>query len=317
MLKLDSFKGAGIVVLFILLFNNLFAQTNVYKPFPETTGRWIVQYECCYDPGGGGGTQIQDTWTLCETSGDTTIGTYTYKNVTSANSTGYPSFPGGIPFGPSHYLFSYRNDIPAKQVYIYTNISGQYKDTLWYDFNLNVGDTLLNTFAFKNQNSSYNNDRRLVSSIDSVLICNTYYKRYNFCGSAGGGGFRVELIEGVGFGDNFVKTDFPICPFEPYQLYSTNFSCSLTAVPEKTEIFREDQFQISPNPVKDQLQINFSSHLLFPFEYSIFDVFGKLVVEGNGITDNRIDVLKLNNGLFFLRIKDKNDHYIQRKFVKQ
>lgn len=297
-------------LLFVILGNDLFSQTSIYKPFPTLYGRWVVEKEGPYDPSGGGGpSQVTYSWTRYEANGDTVINSITYKKVSAANSTGYPTNPGGIPYGPSSFCFAYRNDVPNKKVYIYTNISGQYKDTLWYDFDLTIGDTLKKTYSINSNDDS----RTVLTAIDSVLICNVYYKRFQF----GCGGWRdLGLIEGFGFEDNFIQTGYLFCPFEPVYIYHTDFSCSLTAVNEPTAFIH--QLQIFPNPALNTLQINDpKQNTILPLNYSIMDCLGKVIITGTIETNKNIDVSKLKTGLYFIVIQDKEKNLFQDKFVKQ
>ncbi len=153
---------------------NASSQTNVYKPFPQIYGEWIVMKYGTFT-----------SWQKYEAIGDTILGSYTYKKVTIANNTGYPVWNGTtyvIPFGPGIFSFGYRNDIANKKVYYLDVTGGINKDTLWYDFNLNIGDSVKTTYAYMKNGASYD---RIVQSIDSVLICGSYYKRFKFnCGYA-------------------------------------------------------------------------------------------------------------------------------------
>lgn len=301
-----------VFLLFVILGSNLFSQTIIYKPFPTLYGKWVVQKEGPYDPSGGGPNQITYSWKRYEANGDTIINSITYKKVSQANSTGYPTNPGGIPYGPSGFSFAYRNDIANKKVYIYTNISGQYKDTLWYDFNLGIGDTLKSAYSLRVDPNS-NDQRAIVTSIDSVLICNVYYKRFQF----GCGGFQdLGLIEGFGFEDNFIQTGYIYCPFEPVYIYHTDFSCSLTSVNEPTAFLK--QLQIFPNPALNILQINFpKQNTTLPLDYSIMDCLGKVVITGTIETNKSIDISKIKAGLYFITVQDRQKNFFQDKFVKQ
>jgi hypothetical protein len=302
-------------LLFVILGNDLFSQTSIYKPFPTLYGKWVVQKEGPFDPSGGGSGQVTYSWTRYEANGDTIINSITYKKVSAANSIGYPTNPGGIPYGPSNFYFAYRNDVPNKKVYIYTNISGQYKDTLWYDFDLSIGDTLKSSFSLRLSLNDPLNQRTIVTSIDSVLICNVYYKRFQF--GCGVGGFQdLGLIEGFGFEDNFIQTGYIYCPFEPVYIYHTDFSCSLTGVNEPTAFIK--QLQIFPNPALNTLQINYpKQNITLPLNYSIMDCLGKVIITGTAETNKSIDVSKLKTGLYFIMIQDKEKNLFQDKFVKQ
>lgn len=290
-----------------MIFSNcIFSQINVYKPFP-LIGTWVVQSYGPCGPDYGGCSNAYYSYSRYEVFGDTTFGGYIYKNVTCANSMGN-SYPGNVTYGPSIFCFAYRNDIPNKKVYLYINLSGQYKDTLWYDFNLNIGDTLKKTFSI----NSFSDSRSIVTSIDSVLICGVHYKKFQFnCQGEPG----LDLIEGVGFIDNFVGTT-PMCPFEPVYKYNTGFTCTLLS--GKDEISAStNQIELFPNPVLNNLQINYPKQsIALPLKYSIVDCTGKVIFSGNLPENKSIDVSKLKNGLYFLRLLDKQQKTFQSKFLK-
>jgi hypothetical protein len=54
-----------------------------------------------------------------------------------------------------------------------------------------------------------------------------------------------------------------------------------------------------------------------PFEYSIVDCLGKIISYGTIAGNKTIDVSKLKNGLYFLRLQDKEKKIFQSKFLKQ
>src|ERR1700741_3554286 len=156
---------------------NGFSQINVYKPFTEVYGKWIGTETKWSAPSCSPG-----SWTKYkkyEAMGDTMVGAYNYKKVYVASSSGAPVWNGTdwvIPFGPALFEFGYRNDIPGKKVYYLDCTGGTNKDTLLFDFNLTVGGNLPNTFSYSHMGFTTNNPRRVVSSIDSIQICGTYYK---------------------------------------------------------------------------------------------------------------------------------------------
>lgn len=298
-----------LILFFVIFCNSLFSQIDVYKPFPSQYGTWIVLNDGPYEQNG------PSPWThysfsRYEANIDTTIGSYIYKKVTVAYSGDYPytsPSPDGlyVPYGPSSFCFAYRNDIPNKKVYIFTNVDGQYIDTLWYDFNLTIGDTIKNTFSILPYSNPFP-----VTSIDSIPICDIYHKRFSnyYC---------EALIEGVGFSDNFVQVQTNTCLDEPIYYYSTTFYCTLTSINDlqNTPI---NQIDLLPNPVLNNLQLNSTNQTIaLPFEYSIVDCLGKEISKGTCVDDKSIDVSKLNSGMYFIRLQDKQNKIFQSKFLKQ
>lgn len=165
-------------------------KSQAYTPFSDSTSYWQVLTESCggcyYGPGMA---CICGKWNYF-IQGDTTIGLFTYKKVfnfyQSYNPwTGYTNqsvyFVGGI-----------RNDIPNKKVY-FASSNG---DTLLYDFNLNVGDTLPQSYVYYKELGPYG--YVTIDSIDSININGNTHKRYHLNGAGYGPGSIDYLIEGIG-----------------------------------------------------------------------------------------------------------------------
>jgi len=123
--------------LLLIGYSNLFSQINNYKPFPNGSAIWEVS-STTYANSMGGGQQM--TYYRYLALGDTIIGSYKYKKVLSAVSPYNP-----FNFSYYSFKFAYRNDSINKKVYYLDTTGGLNKDTLWYDFNLKVGDTLKET----------------------------------------------------------------------------------------------------------------------------------------------------------------------------
>ena len=285
--------------------SNLFSQINQYKPFPNAGAIWEVSDTGPYGPG----LNTHTTHIRCTVSGDTIIGSFTYKKVVQAKSpfqTG-PTYS----FGPDSFSFAYRNDNLNKKVYYLNTTGGVNKDTLWYDFNLNVGDTIKNSFSFSNQNGFNTNQRRIVSTIDSVNICGIYHKQFQVC--INGGGFETQLIEGLGFKDNFIKTLFIDCPFEPVYIDHTTLStCGFASIYESNSI--KNLVQVYPNPVTTELKIT-NSQTTF-CDYTIINTIGKLILKGSYTDKEFINVSALTNGLYVIELHDKQGNAYQSKFIK-
>lgn len=301
---MQTIKSFKLLIIALVVCNNLFSQANVYKPFPQSSGTWSVsgQHYIGWPPTGS-----YLTYENYKTSGDTLIGAYTYVKVLYAHNIS----PGPFNFSPYAFKFAYRNDSINKKVYYLDVTNGINKDTLWYDFNLNIGDSLKETFAYTSIGYTMNNQRRIVSSIDSVLICGSYHKRFNFGCSIGG--FETSLIEGAGFKDKFDVTGYlGYCPFEPSAVYSTGFSsCSVTSVQDDV---KENEIKLFPNPTSNELKINSSLKLV---EYIIINNVGAVVLKGNGSDIQSIKVSSLDDGLHIIKTLDKAGNNYQSKFIKQ
>lgn len=308
---MKALKISTLLFIILIISNTIVSQINVYKPFPQAYASWIVQDWSQITSGGF------NSWKKYEVTGDTIIGSYTYKKVTSANNTGYPigsSFPYIIPFGPRSFSFCYRNDATTKKVYYLVVTGGINKDTLWYDFNLNIGDTVKSTYSYQKHpyygptyGTAFN---RVVQSIDSSLICGTYYKRFKFnCGDN-----ESCLIEGVGFMDNFIHTwRDNECPFEPVELFYTHVStCEPTGINEAS--ITKNNIHIYPNPVTSDFKINTTLTLSY---YTILNNLGEIVQQGKCTNQESILFSEYLNGLYLISMQDERGNTYHTKFIKQ
>lgn len=75
--------------------------------------------------------------------------------------------------------------------------------------------------------------------------------------------------------------------------------------------------QVAPNPAKDHIQINFNA--VFSGDLTLFDALGKSVLVKNNLQNlyNLSLPLNLENGVYFLFLKDKSSQIYQQKLVIQ
>jgi hypothetical protein len=292
------------VVIFTAIAAMLAAQNSAYKPFPETYGKWIVHET---DWGAPSCPHSDDFWAKYEMKGDTVVGAHSYKKVYVANNIGYPDANGVLSYGPNNFSFGYRNDSINKKVFYLLCSGGTNKDILWFDFNLDVGDTLPNTYAYE-PFSGIPDERAIVSSVDSVKICGRNYKRFKFGCS---GGFNTSLIEGQGFEDRFFKTAYSGCPFEACTTYGTTFAhCDVTGI---TKIHPEKlNFTLLPNPVSELLTVK--ADKIFITESTILDSSGQVILRHN--QETTIEVNALSPGLYLIKLKSEQGEFCQ-KFIKE
>lgn len=292
------------IILFIGIFlNTLVAQINVYKPFPESFAVWKVSCSCNINQT----TPSYYTTQKFQVSGDMVLNSVTYKKVNCAAPVyGDPNQPSG----PISTCFGYRNDSLNKKVYYLDLSAAPPVEYLWYDFDLVLGDTLKDTYAFTNPTGFPSNARRIVSSIDSVAFCGKYYKRFNFdCDWSD----DIRLIEGVGFQDNFKHTNHIYCPFEPVNLYSTFFS---TCIPSNMDEFseRKNSIRSYPNPANSEINLVSDITLL---NYVIFSNVGGVIMRGNLFAKGYIDISNISNGLYILKVEDEKGNTYYSKFTKE
>lgn len=169
-------------VLFLFYFTLYFdvvAQSNKYHAFPDSNAVWRVDGNDC-NMGGIYSSSYQYT-----IQGDTIIGLYSYHKIYLSGMVSQPCQP---PIYSNSYFCGLRQDTISKKVYF---ARPGYSDTVLYDFNLHIGDTIHSLYCHWNRPSGYQN-RLIINSIDSVLVGAFYHKRFNTNSPPS------AIIEGVG-----------------------------------------------------------------------------------------------------------------------
>jgi len=288
---MQTIKSFKLLIIALVVCSNVFSQTNVYKPFPVGSAVWSMSKQ----------SMSGLSYYQYKTSGDTLIGISIYKKVLYSYSLNNP-----FNFGAFTFKFAYRNDSINKKVYYLDVTGGLNKDTLWYDFNLNIGDTVKSTYSYGRYNI---NKDRVVQSIDSVSICGAYHKRFKFNCTDN----ESALVQGAGFLDNFIHSERDNdCPFEPVWVYSSGLStCYFTNV---RDYFKDNQIKLYPNPASSELKINTSLQI---HEYTILNNIGSVILKGNLLDAQSINVSSITDGLYIIKLEDKSGNQYQSKFIKQ
>ncbi len=311
-----------ILLLFIVYEGVSEAQSWIYHPFPTSDALWRESSgdypcNCCRD--------YQYTM-----PGDTLVGGVTYHKLNSTGTIYYdpnPAYPGwtsyfGCGGGPSYYLHStvaifyagaFREDVPNRKVYFIE--PGSSTDTLLYNFNLAVGDTLPPTYG-----SGYINN--YVSSVDSVLVGGVYHKQFNI--GADSYPSYASIIEGVGSTFGLLGHLYP--PFEAsaslncfWQNDTLAYPVGSGCQPLSTGIKEMDfskTVSVYPNPSEGNYQLNMD--YVNNTVVDITDVLGKTVATLK-VKDSKtlIDLTDQPQGIYFLMIRDESGHVLTKKIVKQ
>lgn len=278
------------------------AQTNVYHPFPDSNAYWNEH------------TWGLNTWHTCVTddyyalfiNGDTTIGANTYHKIYKQGYTVYscwspPTNPVYSYYG-AYYHCAIRQDSLQKKVFYYFG-----NEYLLYDFNLNLGDTLPQTYI---------GGGFTVSNIDSVLVGTHYHKRFILQSNppfpspdsshciVEGIGSSFGLTNQIGFypegGGNWV------CFSHNTETYPANSNCSITTNITET-VSSNIQINISPNPFTIQTILH-SSQELNKALLIIYNSFGQEVKETKNISGQTITLQRENlpSGIYFFRLTQDN-----------
>jgi Secretion system C-terminal sorting domain/Electron transfer DM13 len=129
--------------------------------------------------------------------------------------------------------------------------------------------------------------------------------------------FTVAVPTGITIA-NYTKVFFYCQMFNAFWDLGTiaNFTPVNCAALSLDEV-AETSFKVYPNPVIDELTINldnFSNSL----KVTIYNTLGSLVLSKNDITSNsnKINVSQLNQGIYFLSIRDDENNTLTKRFIK-
>ncbi len=79
---------------------------------------------------------------------------------------------------------------------------------------------------------------------------------------------------------------------------------------------KTDIFNISPNPVKDQLNVKMDNQLMGTIEYEIFNISGQSMMSGAfNSKETKINTSKLTTGIYFINLRANNETQTI-KFIK-
>lgn len=231
--------------------------------------------------------------------GDTTVGSYTYKKI-------HREWQDIDEFEvtDSGYVGALRQEINNKRAYYL--IPNTTIDTLLYDFNLSIGDTLPPSYIHEASNS-------IIVEIDSILLGYNYHKTYRI------GNISHTLIEGIGSTAGlleslqFFEVSYHLKCFSLSSGYHHVFDGSndcdiITNIPQTEKI----NIQISPNPATETLIIKGDT----PARITLCNTIGQTVAEF--VNTNQINVGALANGIYVLQLYDINGELLKsEKVVKE
>jgi hypothetical protein len=297
------------LILFFIFSLNTIAQT--YQPFPTANAMWRensggFQCSCCAD--------FQYTIT-----GDTVINTITYHKIQKTGVKYQEDMIGNctsnIQYIINQYAGSYRNDIINKKIFFIYPFSST--DTLLYDFNLSIGDTVHPSPL--NDNGNFIN---IVTDIDSVYLGGVYRKRFKIdsCMMQ-----QLYYIEGIG--STYGLLSPTICPFEAiYNLLcftnnnqpvypDSSTICSIVTSVNQNNV--EDSYNIFPNPVTDILNITIAQNDDPTVTITIFNMIGEITFQTKLKTNHvTINTEEFPTGIYLVQIhSDKNT--FTKKIIKQ
>ena len=246
---------------------------------------------------------------------DSVIGTQTYSKVyrTGVNYRSDVKFPCDHRTVESTFdslAVLIRNDTTNKRVYIYDTT--EQKEKILFDFDLEVGDTLKNTYLEIN---AY-----CVDSITTDSIAGKSRKLFHVYPigmSSNNDQSSTTLIENIGFEDgsleelnNMVTTINLLRCKEGTAVYPKNSNCNIITSLSKYQL-KEKQITLFPNPTAGTVQIESAENIRY---ISVYNLQGQKVQEIN--PQNRSWDLPQEEGLYFIRMEDKEGHFDIQKIIK-
>lgn len=277
-----------------------------YKGFPEDKGYWFVEKDV-FD-----GLADSAYTNLFYVNGDSTYNGLDY-NVLSVIDDGKLIIENLGFIIKYYYEFDFNNEISSKRILfrndsaakmVYAKFPNQLNEVLWFDFNLQVGDTL-NDSAYANYHlfDDYVCEPLTVESIDTVNIGGVDRNRYylsNFWS-------RLALIEGIGFERNFRFNDV-YCGMSPYpdheawEFYTEISGFSQKAGITNVENFAKQSIMVYPNPAQNFIMIQAEN--ILKGNVKIFNVIGELVSVEKFQSGSPISISSLNSGVYIMQVFD-------------
>ncbi|MBI1837854.1 MAG: T9SS type A sorting domain-containing protein [Flavobacteriia bacterium] len=257
------------------------AQTSVYHPFPTGNANWIYEF---YDENHLS-TNIYTEYTI---NGDTSIANFTYKKVLKNN--------------------LYAGALREINKVVYFMFDTSQNEHVLYDFNIQIGDTIINNFGFSNVN-----DTIILSAMDSILIANEYFTVYSFSNGA-------IWYEGIGHFENLLNpfygfsvsgNDQILCMHTSsgFNYPEGNISCNLAISElEKSKL----TIKCFPNPTDNYLIIDFGE-IVQNYKIEIINSVGERLKheEINNQKTYQINFKDLKKGIYFINI------FYQENFQKR
>jgi hypothetical protein len=284
---------------FLCIITFSFSQTNVYHKFPTDSAMWR-EFTGCYPYPVYKGYQYF-------IKGDTIISGKEYHKILTSGVHYGVDITGGCNYNSilgsfNSYSGSLREDTLSKKVYFIP--AGNQTESLLYNFNLNLNDSLYNGLT----NDSINK-HNYVSSVDSILVGNEYRKRFGISNMD-----HLFIIEGIGstyglispieyqfeyYIELFCFTQNGIPLYESSDSHSTCDAASINeAVPLQTF-----NISINPNPFNSTAELRLNK-IFERFVIEICNLQGASISKTTYFSTDKvtIDSKGIESGLYFLKV---------------
>lgn len=313
-LNLDDMKTTRCIISLFLIINSLSIHAQQYFPFPTTNTFWQEQW----------GTQYQSSDYHYLVIGDTLIGLNNYIKLESAGNVYYNFNPNIPQFYNRGYVGAYRNDTLAKKVYYISKDS--IDESLLYDFNLLPGDTIKGYMDQLAKDQFGTAFFAVIDSVDSVLINNSYRKRWLYHTSDNWGVIwnGGEIIEGIGSNYGLLEGLLPMFDNNGYLvchshngigIYGSNPCELITSIEQNVE--NMENFNVNPNPVVQGQTIEIYLFKTEDINLEVYDMLGKkqffdLKKSRRKLT---IETSSLIKGIYLFVLIENNKMVFQQKVL--
>ena len=322
---MESYINMTRLIFFVLFFPAQFILAQSYTPFPTKNIIWKQDFTHKY---GFTNTNICQTISI-EVVKDTLINSLSYHKLKLSTLKFNGDFnrpcTSGIQTFTERTFGYFRNDSINKKVWL--RLPNTQSDTLWYDFNYSVGDTLRPTYAIlPNQNTSAR--ALIITKIDSILLDNkmrmTYIINDSSCLSLLnpiiGLPYPSQLIEGIGSTNGIITHHYDCNPIISNQLacvqingqtiYPDSSSCILVTDINELNV-KENSILLSPNPSNGRVFINNPKN--YKGKIEVFDMSGILLLEFNTIPESI--TLPNHKNQFLIKIQTENNIIYTHKII--
>lgn len=291
------------ILIISLIFQIYSAHCQDYYPLPESNVVWSMGWgeSGCAQSG------FYDDYQYLIT-GDTLIDSVTYQKIERSGSFHCHAAPISPEIG---YMGAFRNNVVTRKVFFIPRDS--LTEMLLYDFNLNIGDTVNGYLDMVASNNT-----AVISTIDSILIGNSYRKRWNYQSTAPywdgtiveGIGCEYGLLEGLCamFDFNGSLHCFSVDNQTLYPISSPG-PCALILHAPTIEEKGDNQIICSPNPASGSIQIR-ANNMEQIHSYIISDHIGRIILNSPFDPNQAISIENLMIGIYLIEFLDSDGQII-------
>ena len=221
--------------------------------------------------------------------------------------------------------YGFIRETSENKVYYRNDTSEQ--EYLLYDFDVNVDDTV-NLVSLNGNDENYylTTKAYLISLIDTIFFAGQDRKRIhlNYIDTIDNTNSSIDyIIEGIGSSCGILHINIQylchnsfelLCYYEDNNLIYHNSSyesCYHTYTNIEPYNYSELSITVYPNPVNNELIISCKNDINY---IEIYDILGQLILKKSDNISNTIDVSGLNNGMYIIYLRSKNNYY-QSKFI--